>query len=94
MDMVFPVENDNIQELHVVYNRQAPLCDEESDTNCKQISDLCKADNSFTLDFSSPADHVVFLFNTILKDEMMYLVDSSFKGILPLPLRLGIASLK
>ncbi|CAG8632582.1 12385_t:CDS:10, partial [Ambispora leptoticha] len=75
IDMVFPVCTNNQCQIHVTYNKQIPLCSKETSKNCRQSANLCVADDNFQFDLKA--------------DACLFILDSGFKGTLPVPIRIG-----
>jgi len=48
--------------LHIVYNKQIPLCSKTVETKCRSVHDLCTADNNYNLDFDLEGDVCCFFF--------------------------------
>lgn len=95
IDIVFPVCKGKTCFIHVVYNQQMGLCSksqEQSNTSCRKAQHLCVADPHFTFDFSKPnsKSHTVFSMDSYLgKNEFIRVIDSNFRGFLPIPIHAG-----
>ncbi|KAI9015217.1 hypothetical protein BC832DRAFT_196876 [Gaertneriomyces semiglobifer] len=92
MDIVFPTcTSDAKCHIHIVHNKQIPLCTEKLFTNCRHVEKLCTADDDFQFDFSEKSDGYVKISLQSLTStkETFNLKSSHFKGIAPNPLRLG-----
>ncbi|CAG8433014.1 6316_t:CDS:10 [Ambispora gerdemannii] len=84
IDMVFPVCTKNRCEIHVTYNKQIPLCSKETSKKCRQSANLCVADDNFQFDLEADDSNIAYSF-----DETIKILDSGFKGTLPVPIRIG-----
>jgi len=42
--------------LHIVYNKQIPLCSKTVETNCRSVHDLCSADDKYEFNFDLEGD--------------------------------------
>jgi len=42
--------------LHIVYNKQIPLCSKTVETNCRSVHDLCSADDKYDFNFDLEGD--------------------------------------
>lgn len=42
--------------LHIIYNKQIPLCSKTILNNCRSVHDLCSADNNYNFDFNLEGD--------------------------------------
>lgn len=95
VDMVFPVCNNGECAIHIVYNKQKQLCTGakgEDPNSCRQSTNLCTADADYNFDFNSSPEnpaYVIIPLDSIIKGEQFLLKDDSFKGTLPVPLRIG-----
>ncbi|CAG8492968.1 10051_t:CDS:10 [Paraglomus occultum] len=92
IDMIFPVCSKSSCEIHTAYNRQIPLCTNKKDTNCRQAAQLCTADPKFTFDLRQSSDndaYVVIKTDSLLGGGMIVTNDGEFKGVLPVPIRIG-----
>lgn len=96
VDMVVPAcDNRGQCSIYVYYNQQMPLCTSKDEKNCRQVTNLCVADPSFT--FSPDPDHnnnpgalVQFPLDEVLPDnQRLLLVDPGFKGVLPVSVHVG-----
>jgi len=71
--------------LHVIYNKQIPLCSKTILNNCRSVHDLCSADNNYNFDFNLEGDaHVKILINTPIEFDNLY-----GKANIPIPIRIG-----
>lgn len=107
LDLVFPVCASTSSstgvgldcEIHVVYNKQIPLCSATTVGNgggkCRSPGALCVADDGFTFDMDPKGDgySVLRLEDVLPKQSSLLLADTSHTPPLPLPLRLGDANL-
>ncbi|KNC97918.1 uncharacterized protein SPPG_06908 [Spizellomyces punctatus DAOM BR117] len=91
LDMVFPSCDNRQCFIHIVHNKQIPLCTTTNLENCRNPHDLCKADESFTFDFREDSgNHVKIPLGAILQDdEKLVLNIDTMKGKQPVPLRIG-----
>lgn len=94
IDIIFPVCQNKVCSIHVVYNQQMGLCSktQEVSTTCRNAQQLCVADPNFTFDFTKPntQNYVVFDIDTSLDDnEYILTEDSNFRGQLPVPIHTG-----
>ena len=96
VDMVVPACDSHGQcSIYVYYNQQMPLCTSKDEKNCRQVTNLCVADPSFT--FSPDPDHntipgalVQFpLADVLPENQQLLLVDPGFKGVLPVSVHVG-----
>jgi len=71
--------------LHIVYNRQKPLCSKTVVTDCRSVHDLCSADDKYDFDFNLEGDgHVVKVINPPIEFDNLY-----GKANIPIPIRIG-----
>ena len=42
--------------LHIVYNKQKPLCSKTVVNDCRSVHDLCSADDNYNFDFNLDGD--------------------------------------
>ncbi|KAL7335883.1 hypothetical protein PS15p_201296 [Mucor circinelloides] len=94
IDIVFPVCQNKVCSIHVVYNQQMGLCSksQEASTTCRSAQYLCVADPNFTFDFTKPntQHYVVFDIDVYLDDnEFILMEDTHFRGQLPVPVHTG-----
>ncbi|KAJ3327611.1 hypothetical protein HDU91_004354 [Kappamyces sp. JEL0680] len=91
LDMVFsacPSARDC--SLHIVYNQQMPICREGSALPCRDPHNLCVADPAFQFDVKSLGlHHSVFKIDSWLPGQTIVKDDASFRGVLPVPCRIG-----
>ncbi|KAI7897751.1 uncharacterized protein BX663DRAFT_481196 [Cokeromyces recurvatus] len=94
IDIVFPVCKNDICTIHVVYNQQIGLCQNQNDKLCRKAQNLCVADHNFKFDFTRPnsENYVVFDLDSVLLDagEIILTNDNGgFRGKLPVPIHIG-----
>jgi integrin alpha FG-GAP repeat containing protein 1 len=71
--------------LHIVYNKQIPLCSKTVETNCRSVHDLCSADNNYTFDFDLEGDgHIKIPIKEPIEFDSLY-----DKANIPIPIRIG-----
>lgn len=63
IDIIFPVHDRSLQEIHTVYNQQIDLCAKSQSTNetgpaCRRANELCIGDPNYAFDFSKPSSDV------------------------------------
>lgn len=65
--MVFPVcpSDGSTCTIHIAYNIQMPLCD-GSDTNCRDSSNLCVADNAFHFNLTNSTSNDVIIYSLFI----------------------------
>ncbi|KAJ1343628.1 hypothetical protein BSLG_001897 [Batrachochytrium salamandrivorans] len=91
MDMVFPVCNKGQScTINVAYNHQMGLCRGSLVDRCRDLHNLCVADEyfNFTFDTSSPR-YTSMSISDIFPSDDIYVNDLTFKGTMPNPLRIG-----
>jgi len=71
--------------LHIVYNKQIPLCSKTVVTNCRSVHDLCSADNNYEFDFNLDGDgHIKIPIKAPIEYDNLY-----GKANIPIPIRIG-----
>jgi len=71
--------------LHIVYNKQIPLCSKTVETKCRSVHDLCTADNNYNLDFDLEGDgHIKIPIKEPIEYDNIY-----GKAYIPIPIRIG-----
>jgi len=71
--------------LHIVYNKQIPLCSKTVVKNCRSVHDLCSADNKYDFDFDLNGDgHVKIPIKAPIEYDNLY-----DKANIPIPIRIG-----
>ncbi|KAL1915364.1 uncharacterized protein VTP21DRAFT_6822 [Calcarisporiella thermophila] len=94
IDVVFPVCDGDHCSIHTVYNQQLPLCPasvRSTAENCRSVENMCIADPEFRLKFEYTAEEESYVVSP-LKDVVpgkVLMTDTSFKGVLPVPVRIG-----
>ncbi|KAK6091806.1 hypothetical protein MT418_007777 [Batrachochytrium dendrobatidis] len=90
IDMVFPVCNSGSCTINIAYNQQIGLCVGDILDNCRDPHNLCVADPDFKFSFASTSPRYVSMpIAELFPLEDIYLNDLSFKGTMPIPLRIG-----
>ncbi|KAI9473399.1 MAG: hypothetical protein EXX96DRAFT_528016 [Benjaminiella poitrasii] len=97
IDIIFPVCQNDVCTIHVVYNQQIGLCRNENESSenktCRRAQNLCVADPNFKFDFSkkNTENYVVFDLDGIVlgAEETILISDSDFRGKLPVPVHVG-----
>jgi integrin alpha FG-GAP repeat containing protein 1 len=94
LDMVFPVCLDNSCAIHIVHNRQKPLCSNSITADCRSVRDLCVADDTFHFNLpinGQNVDHVVIPMDQLFPDKHYSLLvqDTDFVGHLPVAVQVG-----
>ncbi|CAG8489897.1 1394_t:CDS:10 [Acaulospora colombiana] len=78
--------------VNIAYNLQMQLCSGGSETGCRSSQELCVADNNFKFDLNSTTGDSYLeldLSDELPEDEEITLLDTSFRGTLPIPIRIG-----
>ncbi|ORX56668.1 hypothetical protein BCR36DRAFT_395605 [Piromyces finnis] len=71
--------------LHIVYNKQIPLCSKDVETNCRSVHDLCSADDKYEFDFNLEGDgHIKIPIKAPIQYDNLY-----DKANIPIPIRIG-----
>ncbi|KAJ3042449.1 hypothetical protein HDV00_007219 [Rhizophlyctis rosea] len=92
IDLVFPVCKGSDCAIHVVHNRQMPLCEtgDVEKKGCRNPHDLCVADPEFEFDLGDSGAHITLKWTTIIgsSSDSLRLTHPQFKDT-PIPLRVG-----
>ncbi|OBZ83458.1 T-cell immunomodulatory protein [Choanephora cucurbitarum] len=92
IDIVFPVCEAKDCSIHVAYNQQMGLCNqqqkEDGSSRCRKARDLCVADPDFKFDFTgkNTRDYVIY---PLAHGEHIKMNDVHFRGHLPVPVHAG-----
>ncbi|CAJ0845551.1 7606_t:CDS:10 [Entrophospora sp. SA101] len=92
IDMVFPVCKKSECAIHIAYNKQKPLCSSKDETNCRKLSNLCEPDDDFRFNLNDDPDNDAYTIidvKDLLDGGVIVIKDKSFKGMLPVPIRIG-----
>jgi len=71
--------------LHIVYNKQIPLCSKTVETNCRSVHDLCSADDKYEFNFDLEGDgHIKIPIKAPIEYDNLY-----GEANIPIPIRIG-----
>jgi len=71
--------------LHIVYNKQKPLCSKTVVNDCRSVHDLCSADDNYNFDFNLDGDgHIKISIKQPIEYDSLY-----GKANIPIPIRIG-----
>lgn len=71
--------------LHIVYNKQIPLCSKTITSNCRSVHDLCSADDNYNFEFDLNGDgHIKIPIKQPIEFDSLY-----DKVNIPIPIRIG-----
>lgn len=86
LDMVFTECDESGKDcsLHIVYNKQKPLCSKLITKDCRSVHELCSEDNNYSFDFDLNGDgHVQIKVKNTIRN------DSFYNDAIPIPIRIG-----